>query len=42
MFNIEGNSNYKVYIDDGYVVKKSSNKSKTYITKRRVRTKITH
>ena len=27
MFNIEGNSNYKVYIDDGYVVKKSSNKS---------------
>ena len=26
MFNIEGNSNYKVYIDDGYVVKKSSNK----------------
>ena len=27
MFNIEGNSNYKVYIDDGYVIKKSINKS---------------
>ena len=30
MFNIEGNSNYKVYVDDGYVVKKSLNKSKCY------------
>ena len=27
MFNIEGNSNYKVYVDDGYVVKKSLNKN---------------
>ena len=27
MFNIRGNSNYKVYIDSGYVIKKSPNKN---------------